>query len=119
MASESLLKRFTKVAGQVGVSLTRVDLDVMDRAQMKLVGTIKHLLQDTRLDIRDWEMADSRAEMQRHAREAMKRLEQVRQSILLASEHDIFTAIEIADISAQFDHFAAELQQSFALPDEP
>lgn len=117
--AQSLLTHFTRVAGQVGAILTRIDLDLMDRAQLKLVGTIKYLLQDVRLDIRDWELADSRAEMQIHAREALKRLDQLRHTMLLASEHDIFTAIEIADISAQFDHAASQLQQSFALPDEP
>jgi hypothetical protein len=116
--AQSLLQHFTRVAGQVGAILVQIDLDVADRAQIKLVGTIKHLLQDTRLDIRDWEMADSRADMQRNAREALKRIEQVRSSILLASEHNIFSAIDIAEFSAQFDLVASRLQQSFALPEE-
>lgn len=118
MVAQSLLTHFTKVAGQVGAILTHIDLDTSDRPQMKLVGTIKHLLQDVRLDIRDWELADSRAEMQHLAKEGLKRLEQLHQALLLASEHDMFTAIEVADIAAQFDHAAARLQQSFALPEE-
>jgi len=117
--AQSLLTRFTKVAGQVGSILSRVDLELYGSGEVKLIGTIKHLLQDARLDIRDWELADSRVEMQKYARDALKRLEQVRASILLASEHDIFTAIEVADISAQFDRAAAELHESFALPEEP
>lgn len=110
-SNQSLLMRFTSVAGQVGAILNRLDLDMLDRSDMKLVGTIKHLLADTRLDIRDWEMSDSRVELEKNAREALKRLGQVRASILLASEHDLFSAIDIAQISAQFDHFEIELRQ--------
>lgn len=109
--SHSLLQQFTKVAGYAGSILNRLDIDLLDHTQLKLAGTIKRLLSDTRLDIRDFEMADSHEEMQKHAREALKRLEQVRHSILLASEHDMFSAIDIAELSAHFDHIASELRR--------
>jgi hypothetical protein len=108
--NRSLLTRFTTIAGQIGSILSRLDLDLMDRNELKLIGTIKRLLADTRLDIRDWEMSDSRAEMQKNAQEALKRLEQSREAILLASERNIFSAIDIAEFTAQFDHIAAELR---------
>jgi hypothetical protein len=97
------------VVGQVGSVLSQVDLDLSNRTQIKLVGTIKQLLADVRLDIRDWEMAETREDMLRYGREARVRLEQAREAILLASQHDIFSPIEVAEISAQFDRFAAEL----------
>jgi hypothetical protein len=106
----SLLARFTSVAGRIGSILNATDMYLLDRQQLKLTGTIKHLLQDARLDIRDWEMADTREEMQRHGRDALERLEQARASILLASEHNLFSAIDVAEITAQFEHFAAELK---------
>lgn len=109
--SGSLLRQFTMAAGQVGSILSRLDIDMLDRAQIKLVGTIKRLLQDVRLDIRDWEVADSREEMQIHAKEALQRLEQAHETILLASEHNIFSAIDIADITARFDRIAAGLRR--------
>lgn len=109
--SGSLLKQFTVIAGQVGAILNRFDLDMLDRPALKLVGTIKHLLADIRLDIRDWEMSDSRAEMQQNARQALERLEQARASILLASEQNIFSSIEIAEISARFDQVASQLKK--------
>lgn len=107
----SLLRRFTSTAGKVGTILSALDLYSLDRQQLKLMGTIKHLLADTRLDIRDWEMADSREEMQHNGHEAVKRLEQARGSILLASEHDIFSSIDVAEISAEFDRFEIELRR--------
>jgi hypothetical protein len=109
--NRSLLQRFTSAAGQVGAILSQVDLDMLDRSQIKLIGTIKHLLADARLDIRDWEMSDSREEMQRNAHEAVKRIDQARASILLASEHDLFTAINVADITSQFDYIESELRK--------
>jgi hypothetical protein len=107
----SLLQRFTTVAGQAGSILNALDIDMLDSGQLKLVGTIKRLLADTRLDIRDWEMSESREEMQENAQEALKRLEQARASILLASEHGMFSAIDIAELTALFDHIAAELRR--------
>jgi hypothetical protein len=107
----SLLARFTSVIGRVGAILNQRDVDIMDRAELKLVGSLKHMLADTRLDIRDWEMADSREEMQRSAREALHRLEQVRELILQASQKNIFSAVDVAEISAQFDRFAVELRR--------
>lgn len=110
-SNRSLLQRFTSVAGQVGSILNRLDIDTSDRSVVKMVGTVKRLLADIRLDIRDWEMSDSRAEMQRNAQEALKRLDQARASILLASEHNVFSPIEIAEISAQFDIVEQELKK--------
>lgn len=111
MENGSLLKRFTRLVGQVGSILNRTDLDMLDKSEMRLVGTIKRLMADARLDIRDWEMADSKEEMQKGAEEALERLNEVRASILLASEHNLFTAIDIAEITAQFDQVVAELKR--------
>ncbi len=110
--SQSLLKQFTSIVGQIGAILNRLDLYLLDRTSLKLVGTIKHLLADTRLDIRDWEMSDSRIDMQKNAQQALERLEQARASILAASEQNFFSAIEIAEISAQFDVVVRELRKS-------
>lgn len=109
---QSLLKQFTGIVGQVGSILNRLDIAVLDRPTLKLVGTIKHLLADARLDIRDWEMSDSRAELRDNAKQALERLEQARASILLASEQNIFTSIEIAELSAQLDVILRELKKS-------
>lgn len=110
--NQSLLQRFTAIAGQVGSILNKADPDLLDKSELRLVGSIKHLMADARLDIRDWEMADSRVEMDRGAKEALKRLEQARASILLASEHNLFSAIDIAEITAQFDSVVAELKSA-------
>jgi hypothetical protein len=109
--NRSTLARFTSVAGQIGSILSRIDIDVLDRTQIRLIGTIKHLVADARLDIRDWEMAETREEMLHSSAEALKRLEQIREAILLASQHDIFSPIEVGEISAQFDRFEIELRQ--------
>lgn len=108
--NQSLLTRFTRTIEYVGSILSQIDLDVTDRQQVKLVGTIKHLLADARLDIRDWELAENRQEMQRYAREALQRIEQARASMLLASEHGVFSAIQVAEITAQLDMAESELR---------
>lgn len=108
----SLLARFTTVAGRVGTILVQQDTDLLDRADLKLVGTIKQLLADARLDIRDYEMAETRADMRDAAIEALSRIDQARDAILLASERGMFSAIDIAELMAHFDHIASEMRGS-------
>ena len=62
---------------------------------------------DARLDIRDYELAETRAEQVRIGKDASKRLKQIEQSILGASQYNIFSAIEVAQLSAAI----AQLQE--------
>ncbi len=64
---------------------------------------------DARLDVRDYEYAETRAEQQQHAKAAKKRLEQVRQAVLLASEYNVFSAIDVAHTTATIEQITKHL----------
>lgn len=71
---------------------------------------LKRDLTDARLDIRDYELAETKAEQQRLGSAASKRLASVEQSILAASQHDIFSPVEVAKLSAQIAQLQDQLQ---------
>lgn len=108
--SVSALTQITRLNIQLNGILTALDIDIIGRETGKTIARIKQLSGDVRLDIRDWEMADSRAEMDKYCRAANKRLDDLRAAVLKASEHGIFNAIDVIDLSAQIEGIQAELK---------
>lgn len=80
-------------------------LDILDlpAGERKIVTVLKSDLVDARLDVRDYELSETRDEQLRHAREAIKRLERIRKGILSASEYNIFSAVDVAQLTAQLE----------------
>lgn len=70
---------------------------------------LKRNLSDARLDIRDFELAETKAEQQQLGSDASKRLTSVEQGILAASQQDIFSALEVAKLSAQIAQLQDQL----------
>ncbi len=100
----------TRLGSQVGATLVALDIEVMGKGERKIVETIRRLLIDTRLDIRDYELSETRAEQIHNRKTAHAGVEQLRSNVLLASEHDIFGAIDVAQLSAQLDEIVANLR---------
>jgi hypothetical protein len=92
-----------ETANLISSRLTALNIDDLDAPAQRQVSLIKHLSVDMRLDLRDYELADSQAEQLKLTRTAIKRLERLRQSVLTASEHNIFGTVDVAQISASID----------------
>lgn len=93
MQLEGQLKRLL-----VGQDVSSLPLDVR-----QVVASIKRTVADARLDVRDYEYAETRAEQQQHGEDARKRLEQVKQAVLAASEYNVFSAIDVAHTTATIE----------------
>ncbi|MFA5004254.1 MAG: hypothetical protein WC498_03210 [Candidatus Saccharimonadales bacterium] len=98
-----------QVETQVGTTLRAVDVDSLEADGRRVVLNIKRLMVDTRLDIRDYELSETREEQLKYAHEGKKRLEQFRRSILTASEYNIFSAIDVAQLTAELDQIREDL----------
>jgi hypothetical protein len=94
---------------QVGGIISSYDIGDLPTVQKELLITIKHQLTDARLDVRDYEYAETRAEQLNHAKEAKERLEGLQENILKASESDLFGAIDVAQLSARIQHVITQL----------
>jgi len=90
--------------------LTAFDVETLSFEEKELVRALKLQLSDARLDVRDYEYAQTRAEQQHAASEGRQRLEQLQQPILKASEYNLLGAIDVAQLSALTQHIISELQ---------
>jgi hypothetical protein len=91
---------------QINGKLSSVDLYELERPQQKIVATLKRELVDCRLDIRDYELSETRDEQLKNAKHAHKRVDALRAQILSASEYDLFGAVDVAQLTAQLEQIA-------------
>ncbi len=71
---------------------------------------IKRLAADARLDIRAYEMAESRTEQLKLRDASIERTAALQREILSASEYNIFSAIDVAQLSALIDRIQERLE---------
>lgn len=100
----------TRLAGYIGNILSAYDIDLLDQGQRREFALMRQLMADARLDARDYELSETRAEQLENAITTKNRLEKLRLLMLRSSEHDIFSAIDVAQISAQLDEIIARLR---------
>jgi hypothetical protein len=95
---------------QLRGTLSRLDVASLPHGEQKLVTTLRNDLVDARLDVRDYELSETREEQIRKMKEAKARLTKVRKEILAASEYNIFSAVDVAQISAQIEQIIEKLE---------
>lgn len=92
-----------QLEGQLKRLLAEQDISSLPADVRQVVTSIKRNMADARLDIRDYEYAETRSEQQQQGMAAKKRLEQVRQTVLTASEYNVFSAIDVAHTTATIE----------------
>jgi hypothetical protein len=110
MAYISLMQRVKEVETQIGVILAAQDIDILTHAERSLVTSLKHQATDARLEVRDYEYADTRATQLKHAKAARKMLTALAGQIVKASEYGMFGPVDVAHITAQTENIAASLE---------
>lgn len=93
---------------QIIALLRPVDAEMLNEASRKAVASIKRITVDARLDIRDYELSETREEQLTNASEAKKRLATLEQDILVAS--DVFNAVDTAFITAKLEQINGWIQ---------
>ncbi len=79
--------------------IRQVDDDTLQPAEKKAMTSIRRLATDARLDIRDYELSETREEQLKCAVKAKKRLAKLQAAILVAGM--AFGPADVAQISAQ------------------
>jgi hypothetical protein len=95
---------------QLGGVLSHLDLDSMNHAERKNTQTMRRLATDLRLDVRDYEYAETRAEQLHAAKVARERLKQLEHLILTASQQNVFSAIEVTELSIKLEQISTGLK---------
>jgi hypothetical protein len=100
----------TQLVSELKGRLSAIDIYQLPAPERKIVIELQHNLVDARLDTRDYELSETRDEQLNNAKVAKKRLAKVRRGILAASEYNIFSSIDVAQLTATIDHIAERLE---------
>lgn len=95
---------------QLRGTLSRLDVPSLPMGEQKVIKSLRNDITDARLDVRDYELSETREEQIRKAKEARVRLGRIRKQILAASEYNIFSAVDVAQISAQIEQIIEKLE---------
>jgi hypothetical protein len=96
-----------RVEQQVKALLKVADTDYLEPVEQKALSVIRRLLTDARLDIRDYELSETREEQLKCAAAARKRLQKLQKAILTASL--VFGPADVAQLSAQLEQIEGRL----------
>jgi hypothetical protein len=97
-----------KVEGELKILFQSLDFDSLADESKKMVNEIRRVMVDTRLDIRDYELSETRDEQLKNAALAKKRLARLQKQVLAAG--DVFSAVDTAKITAELDQINDWLQ---------
>jgi hypothetical protein len=89
--------------------IMKFDIDSLPAGERELLRSLKRLVVDVRLDLRDYGMADTKAEQDRLARETSQRLDAFERAIVKAGELNLFGAVDVAHLSAQTQQLMAHM----------
>lgn len=109
MEDTSLTGQATAFNRSITSILSALDLDALPAPERSIAEAIKRQAADARLDVRDYEYADTRAEQLERATIARARLEHIQADIVKASEYNMFSAIDVAQLSATIQHIITQV----------
>lgn len=84
-----------------------IDTDRLSSDEKKSVASVKRLATDARLDIRDYELSETREEQLKYAAAAKKRLAKLEKAILATGT--ILSPADIAQLAAQLAQIDSRL----------
>jgi hypothetical protein len=99
-----------KLEAQVRRALRVHDPYKLSQPQRRNLEALSQYLSDARSYSQDYELAETRDEQLASAKQAKQWLNKVKAGILTASQDDLFTAIEVAHLSAETEQAIANLK---------
>ncbi len=96
-----------RVEQQIKAVLRTADVDALSSDEQKAVANIKRLAVDARLDIRDYELSETRDEQLKCAVATKKNLAKLQAAIIAAGP--VFGPADVAQLSAQLEQINGRL----------
>jgi hypothetical protein len=94
----------------IGGVIAAFGIDDLGFADRSLLEGIRRGVTDARLDIRDYEVADTRPEQLKLQKAVHARLHSLQEDILKASQTGMFSAVEVAHISAMIEQLISSVE---------
>lgn len=107
MEGQSSFLAMQRVEGQIKALLRSIDTDPLEPAEIKAVAGLRRLATDARLDIRDYELSETRGEQLKCAAAAQKRLARLEGAILATGI--AFGPADVAQVMAQLTQIRSNI----------
>lgn len=101
MENQSPFLAIQQAERQLKSLLRSVDMDLLDQTEKKAILSLKRLAVDTRVDIRDYELSETRAEQLKYATAAKSDLAKLRTAVL--SVGSAFSPADVAQLTAELE----------------
>jgi hypothetical protein len=102
--------RFKRIEADVRQILRKVDATKLERKYREALAQLRQNLIDIRIYVNAYELSEERPEQLDNAKIAKQWLAEASKNILKSSERDIFSAIDVAHLSAQIDQLTGDLK---------
>lgn len=107
--SESPFLLIRQLESDVTRLLAQLDIALLTLAEQRKVSELKHSLIDARLEIQDYELAETREDQLRNAKDSKKYLHTA-QTIVSSNTIHVFGAVDVAHIVAQIGQIIDRLR---------
>lgn len=98
-----------QLEGDVLRLLSELDMTLLTSKEQQQVNLLKHGLVDARLEVQDYELAETRDDQLRNAKQAKKYLHAA-EKLVLANPAGVFGAVDIAYLSAYIGQISDKLR---------
>lgn len=98
-----------QLEGDILRLLAFVDIADIDTKQQHAIAQLKNALIDGRLEIQDYELAETRDNQLRNAKNAKQYLENVR-DLIMSNPANVFGAVDVAHLTAQLEQISDNLR---------
>lgn len=89
--------------------LGQIDLMLLSIEEQQKIARLKNNLIDARLEIQDYELAETRDDQLRNAADAKKYLKKVR-VVISGNQLNVFGAVDVAHLTAKIEQIADRLK---------
>lgn len=103
----SLMEQMQQIDRRVKAMLRTANIDELDREELHVLKQLKQHSNEARLDVREYEYAETRLEQEKAAVKARRNLAKLEKSILQLSS--IFGPADTADLGAHIDTLKTHL----------
>lgn len=101
MENTSPFLAMQRAEGHIKALLRSIDSEQFNPTEKKVIAGLRRLAVDARLDIRDYELSETREDQLRCAATAKKRLAKLREAILVVGS--LFSPVDVAQLTAQLE----------------
>lgn len=108
MENQSPFLAMQQAETQIKRLLRGVDADLLSPDEKKALASVRRLAVDARLDIRDYELSETRAEQLKCAAAGKRRLGKLQAAILAVGQ--VFGPADVAHVTAALEQITENLQ---------